>query len=397
MITVEEAQARVIASVSVLPAETVNLTDAAGRVLADSILARRTQPPLAVSAMDGYAVRAEDVVSVPVTLRQVGAVAAGGMYEGIIQPGECTRLFTGAPLPCGADTVVIQEDTSVDGDQITMTASEPLGRHVRKAGLDFADGDARLGAGTYLSPRKLALAAAMNHPWLKVVRRPRVAILATGDEIVFPGEPIGQSQIVASTSTSLAGFVRDHGGEPILLGVAHDTIESLREAAVAARDADVLVTIGGASVGEHDLVQTALKQEGLEVDFWKIAMRPGKPLMVGKLDGTQVLGLPGNPVSSLVCAVLFLRPLLYALQGRAGGIPSPVMMQAGADLPANGVRQDYMRARFDGEGNAVPFSVQDSSMLTALADSDALIIRPPNAPPVAKGGRIPVVPLDGLL
>ena len=397
MITVEEAQARVIASVSVLPAETVNLTDAAGRVLADSILARRTQPPLAVSAMDGYAVRAEDIVSVPVTLRQVGAVAAGGMYEGIIQPGECTRLFTGAPLPCGADTVVIQEDTSVDGDQITMTASEPLGRHVRKAGLDFADGDARLSAGTYLSPRKLALAAAMNHPWLKVIRRPRVAILATGDEIVFPGEPIGQSQIVASTSTSLAGFVRDHGGEPILLGVAHDAIESLREAAVAARDADVLVTIGGASVGEHDLVQAALKHEGLEVDFWKIAMRPGKPLMVGKLAGTQVLGLPGNPVSSLVCAVLFLRPLLYALQGRAGGIPSPVMMQAGADLPANGVRQDYMRARFDGEGNAVPFSVQDSSMLTALADSDALIIRPPNAPPVAKGGRIPVVPLDGLL
>jgi molybdopterin molybdotransferase len=396
MISVEEAQARVCGNVRMLPHETVALTDAAGRVLAEPLIARRSQPPAAVSAMDGYAVRAADLTNVPVTLKMVGAVAAGGHFEGVLQSGECTRIFTGAPLPAGADTIVIQEDTDADGDRITMKEAESLGRHVRKAGLDFAEGDARLAQGTLLSPRMLALAAAMNHPWLKVIRRPRVAILATGDEIVFPGEPMGPSQIVASTSTSLAGFVAANGGEPVLLGVAQDTIESLREAAAAAKDADVLVTIGGASVGEHDLVQTALKQEGLEVDFWKIAMRPGKPLMVGRLGNTQVLGLPGNPVSSLVCAVLFLRPLLYALQGRAGGVPEPVMMPAGGDLGANGIRQDYMRARIR-DGGPVPFSVQDSSMLTALAEADGLIVRPPNAPAVKSGEVVPVLPLDGLL
>lgn len=396
MISVEEAQARVCGTIKTLPHETVGLMDAAGRVLAEPLLARRSQPPAAVSAMDGYAVRAADVATVPVTLRMIGAVPAGGMFEGIVGPGECTRIFTGAPLPAGADTVVIQEDTSADGERITINEEEDAGGNVRAAGLDFGAGDSRLKAGTLLSPRMLALAAAMNHPWLKVIRRPRVAILATGDEIVFPGEPIGPSQIVASTSTSLAGFVAANGGEPVLLGVAQDTVASLREAAAAAKDADVLVTIGGASVGEHDLVQTALKQEGLEVDFWKIAMRPGKPLMVGKLGKSQVLGLPGNPVSSMVCAMLFLRPLLYALQGRAGGVPVPVMMPAGGMLPANGVRQDYMRARFK-DGSPVPFSVQDSSMLTALAEADGLIVRPPNAPATTPGEVVPVLPLDGLL
>ena len=397
MISVEEAQDRVVAGVSTLPAETVGLTDAAGRVLAGPLTARRTQPPFAASAMDGYAVRAADVAKVPVTLTQVGAVAAGGLYEPNLQAGQCVRIFTGAPLPAGADTVVIQEDTEADGDRILIKEAEPKGRHVRAAGLDFGAGDQRLAAGTYLSPRKLALAAAMDYPWLSVIRRPRVAILATGDEIVFPGEPIAPSQIVASTSTALAGFVRANGGEPVLLGVAHDTVESLQAAAAAARDADVLITIGGASVGEHDLVQAALKPEGLHVDFWKIAMRPGKPLMMGTLGNSQVLGLPGNPVSSMVCAVLFLRPLLYALQGRAGGVPRPVNRPAGEALAANGIRQDYMRARLDDRGRAMPFARQDSSMLTALADADALIIRPPEAAAVAENEPVPVLDLDGLL
>jgi molybdopterin molybdotransferase len=397
MISVEEAQARVVADVIPLSHETVGLLDAAGRVLAEPLTARRSQPPAAVSAMDGYAVRAGDVATVPVTLRQVGAVAAGGMYEGTLQQGECVRIFTGAPLPPGADTVVIQEDTEADGDRITMREAEAKGRHVRRAGLDFEAGETRLGSGTVLSPRQLALAAAMNHPWLKVMRRPRVAILATGDEIVFPGEPIGPSQIVASTSTALAGFVEANGGEPVLLGVALDTIEALREAAAAARDADVLVTIGGASVGEHDLVQRALTEEGLSVDFWKIAMRPGKPLMVGRLGKSRVLGLPGNPVSSLVCALLFLRPLLYALQGRGGGVPVPSTLPAGDAIPANGIRQDYMRARTDSSGAVVPLPVQDSSMLTALAEADALIVRPPNKSPAKKGESVPVLMLDGLL
>lgn len=397
MITVEEAQARVIGAASVLPAETVALTDAADRVLAGPITARRTQPPFAASAMDGYAVRGTDVATVPVTLTMVGAVAAGGFYEPNLQAGQCVRIFTGAPLPAGADTVVIQEDTEANGDQITIVEIEPTGGNVRDAGLDFKVGEQRLGAGTYLSPRKLTLAAAMDYPWLKVVRRPRVAILATGDEIVFPGEPIAASQIVASTSTALAGFVRAHGGEPVLLGVAQDTIASLREAVAAARDADVLVTIGGASVGDHDLVQTALTEDGLTVDFWKIAMRPGKPLMVGTLGKSQVLGLPGNPVSSMVCAMLFLRPLLFAFQGRSGGIPTPAMLPAAANLPANGTRQDYMRARLNADGAVVPFAKQDSSMLTALADADALIVRPANAPAVKAGTNVPALLLNGLL
>jgi molybdopterin molybdotransferase len=397
MITVAEAQARVIAATTTLPAETVALTDAAGRVLAGPLTARRTQPPFAASAMDGYAVRGADVATVPVTLTMVGAVAAGGFYEPNLQAGQCVRIFTGAPLPAGADTVVIQEDTEANGDRITIVESEEAGGNVRDAGLDFRTGDQRLTAGTYLSPRQLALAAAMDYPWLKVVRRPRVAILATGDEIVFPGEPIAASQIVASTSTALAGFVRANGGEPVLLGVAQDTIASLREAVAAARDADVLVTIGGASVGDHDLVQKALTEDGLTVDFWKIAMRPGKPLMVGTLGKSQVLGLPGNPVSSMVCAMLFLRPLLYALQGRADGIPAPALLAAAADLPANGTRQDYMRARLNADGAVVPFAKQDSSMLTALAEADALIVRPANAPAIKTGTNVPALLLNGLL
>jgi molybdopterin molybdotransferase len=347
--------------------------------------------------MDGYAVRGADVASVPVRLKMVGAVQAGGFYEPNLQAGQCVRIFTGAPLPAGADTVVIQEDTEANGDQITIVEAEETGGNVRDAGLDFREGERRLAAGTYLSPRQLALAAAMDYPWLKVVRRPRVAILATGDEIVFPGEPIAVSQIVASTSTSLAGFVRANGGEPVVLGVARDTIESLREAVAAARDADILVTIGGASVGDHDLVQTALKEDGLKVDFWKIAMRPGKPLMVGKLGHSHVLGLPGNPVSSMVCAMLFLRPLLYAMQGRADGIPAPTMVETAADLPANGIRQDYMRARLNANGQVVPFAKQDSSMLTALAEARALIVRHENASAVKKGTLVPALLLDGLL
>ncbi len=397
MISVAEAQARVVAGASTLPAETVGLMDAAGRVLAGPLVARRTQPPFAASAMDGYAVRGADVASVPVRLKMVGAVQAGGFYEPNLQAGQCVRIFTGAPLPAGADTVVIQEDTEANGDQITIVEAEETGGNVRDAGLDFREGERRLAAGTYLSPRQLALAAAMDYPWLKVVRRPRVAILATGDEIVFPGEPIAVSQIVASTSTSLAGFVRANGGEPLVLGVARDTIESLREAVAAARDADILVTIGGASVGDHDLVQTALKEDGLQVDFWKIAMRPGKPLMVGKLGHSHVLGLPGNPVSSMVCAMLFLRPLLYAMQGRADGIPAPTMVETAADLPANGIRQDYMRARLNANGQVVPFAKQDSSMLTALAEARALIVRHENAPAVKKGTLVPALLLDGLL
>ncbi len=343
MISVEEALTRILENFAPLPAETVGIGEAFGRVLAVSVKARVTQPPNAVSAMDGYAVRAADVAQVPTTLRVTGAVPAGALFEGRVGEGEAVRIFTGAPLPAGADAIVIQEDTEPAGDQVTVKESSPRGHYVRPAGLDFAKGDTGPQAGRQLTARDIGLAAAMNHPWLQVHRRPRVAILATGDEVVMPGDPLGPSQIVSSNGLSLAAFVRACGGDPIQLGIAPDRRERLAELAAGARGADLLLTAGGASVGEHDLVQAALEDQGLKLDFWKIAMRPGKPLMFGRLGETPMLGLPGNPVSALVCALLFARPALNRLRGL--DVPAHPMapMILGADLPQNDRRQDYLR------------------------------------------------------
>ena len=315
MISVEEALTRILEHFQPLPAETVGIGEAFGRVLATGVNARVTQPPNAVSAMDGYAVRAADVTSIPVALTVTGAVPAGALFEGRVGPGEAVRIFTGAPLPDGADAIVIQEDTEAAGDQVTVKESSPAGHYVRPAGLDFAEGDAGPQAGRHLTARDVGLIAAMNHPWVQVHRRPRVAILATGDEVVMPGDPLGPSQIISSNGLSLAAFVRACGGDPIQLGIAPDRSERLAELAAGARGADLLLTAGGASVGEHDLVQSALEGQGLKLDFWKIAMRPGKPLMFGHLGETPMLGLPGNPVSALVCALLFARPALNRLRG----------------------------------------------------------------------------------
>ncbi|MBO6716600.1 MAG: molybdopterin molybdotransferase MoeA [Rhizobiaceae bacterium] len=386
LLPVDDALARLLAGAETLPAEHAALHDAAWRVLAQPIAALRTQPPFDASAMDGYAVRAADIAALPASLSVIGEAPAGRSFGGSVGPGEAVRIFTGAPVPEGADTILLQEDArrSDDGKTVEALESTAKGRHVRKAGLDFRDGDALLPAGRVLDPAALSLAAAANHATLPVVARPRVAILATGDELLPPGSDPGPDQIIASNGYGVAALVRADGGEPLDLGIAPDRAEAIAAAVERARQAGahVIVTLGGASVGDHDLVHEVLTSLGMTLDFWKIAMRPGKPLMVGKLDGVHVLGLPGNPVSSLVCAHLFLRPLLAKLGGRefAPDIRDAVLGEA---MKANDHRRDYVRARVEDRGGKMvttPFPTQDSSMLRTLAEANCLIVREANAP-----------------
>lgn len=399
MISVEEARARILANLTPLPAEQIALPQALGRVLAEDLSSRRTQPPSDVSAMDGYAVRADDAAQPGASLRVVAEIPAGAAYEQPLGPGECARIFTGAPLPAGADSIIIQEDAerSADGATVRFSEAATAGKWVRKAGLDFAEGDLLLRAGRRLTARDVGIAAAMNRPWLTVVRKPRVAILATGDEIAMPGDPVGPNQIVSSNGPALAAAVAAAGCEPMLLGVAADDRESLTRLAAGAAGADLLITTGGASVGEHDLVADALGAQGLEMDFWRIAMRPGKPLMFGRLKGTPMIGLPGNPVSTLVCFLVFVRPALMALAGDAAGADDPKTQRAalGAPLPENDRRQDYLRARFetdaDGAPVVAPFPKQDSSMLSRLAAAQCLIVRAPRAPAAESGEAVDII------
>jgi molybdopterin molybdotransferase len=399
MISVEEALARLLAPLAALPAEQISIAEAVGRVLAEDLAARRTQPPFAVSAMDGYAVRAEDVARVPARLRIVAEIPAGAGYDGTLGPGEAARIFTGAPIPAGADAIVIQEDTVRDGDRVEVKEGAPKGRYVRRAGLDFAEGEVLLRAGKRLSPRDIGLAAAMNRPWLFVYRRPRVGILSTGDEIVMPGDPIGPHQIVSSNALSLAAFVTACGGIPIQVGNAPDDPDALRHIAAAAQGMDLFVTTGGVSVGEHDLVRDVLSEEGLAIDFWQIAMRPGKPLMVGRYRGTPMLGLPGNPVSTLVCSLLFVKPALDRLSGLPDEAAPATTARLAVPLKQNDRRQDYLRARLtrapDGMLEVTPFEVQDSSMMRPLAASDCLVMRPPHAPALTAGAEVPIIPFPG--
>ena len=401
MISVAEARDRILAALSVLPAEQVGVAEAWGRVLAEDVTARVTQPPLAVSAMDGWAVRAADVATVPARLAVVGEIPAGARADRPVGPGETMRIFTGAPLPDGADAIVIQEDADRDGERVTVREGAAVGRYVRRAGLDFATGDTPFRAGRVLSARDAGLVAAMNVPWLQVRRRPRVAILATGDEIVLPGEATGPTRIVSSNSFALAALVRASGGEPVVLGIARDDAASLRAMAAGARGADLLVTTGGASVGDHDLVKSVLGDAGLALDFWQIAMRPGKPLMFGRFGEVPMLGLPGNPVSSMVCAVLFLRPALEALLGVERPASPQETALLGRDLPENDRREDYLRATLSwngtGETVATPYPTQDSSMFSRLALADCLVVRDPLAPALKAGARVPILRLGGAL
>ena len=395
LLPVDEARARIMAAFEPLPAEQVSVADALGRVLAEDVRARVTQPPVAVSAMDGYAVRAADVTAPPATLTVIGEAPAGGACARTVGAGQAVRIFTGGPLPDGADAIVIQEDTEAGDGVVTVEAAVAEGNHIRPAGLDFTAGEVGLAAGRRVTARDVGLAAAMNVPWLAVRRRPRVALLATGDEIVRPGDPIGPNQIVSSNTLALAALVKEAGGDATDLGIARDNEDSLRRMAAGAERADVLVTSGGASVGDHDLVQEVLGKEGLELDFWRIAMRPGKPLLFGRIRGTPLIGVPGNPVSSLVCGLLFLKPAIDVMLGLAAtGTPAETAV-LGRDLAGNDQRQDYLRARLerrdDGELVATPFDKQDSSMLSSLVAAGCLVVRAPHAPPARAGQRVEIV------
>ena len=398
VISVSEAKQKILQSLDPMGVETVALSNALGRVLASDVNARVTQPPVAVSAMDGYAVRAQDVAKTPTILRQVGEAPAGGAYRGTLGIGQAVRIFTGGPIPTGADTVVIQENVETDGIKITVNEGAPIGEFVRPAGLDFKVGEIGLAAGHMLGARDVALAASMNYPWLQVHRQPRVAVLATGDELVMPGEPIGPNQIVSSNNVGLCAFIESSGAVALDLGIALDNENSLRSLASGAKGADMLVTIGGASVGDHDLVRSVLGDVGLDVDFWRIAMRPGKPLMFGRLGETAMLGLPGNPVSALVCSVIFLRPALRKMLGMGESTTLYDKAVLGCDLSSNDQREDYLRATLTRDDSgypiATPFEVQDSSMLSRLTRADCLIIRSPHAPAAPKGTQVDIIHMD---
>lgn len=398
MLSVAEAQAKVLDGLKRLGQEQVSLAAATGRVLAADVASNRTQPPFDVSAMDGYAVRAQDVANLPATLKVIGAVAAGATFDRSVGKGEAVRIFTGAPVPKCANTIVIQENTKAQGDDVQVVdGAAPAGRHIRRAGLDFKKGDKILKAGRLLTARDVSLAAAMNHAALPCARQPRVAILATGDELVAPGGDPGPAQIIASSSAGLGANVIAWGGATRDLGIARDRIDDIRFKAAGSDGADLFVTLGGASVGDHDLVQKALAPE-LKVSFWKIAMRPGKPLIFGKYRSMPFLGLPGNPVSAFVCAQLFLKPMIAKLLGQADGAHAPVTARLAGTLPANDQRQDYvrcgLRTESDGTLSAEPFPVQDSSMLRLLAHADGLIVRPPHDPARADGEAVAVLRLD---
>ncbi|MBW7966459.1 gephyrin-like molybdotransferase Glp [Bradyrhizobium sp. BR 10261] len=391
LMPVSDALAAVLAGAEPLAEEMIALDQAFHRVLARDVSARRTQPPEAMSAMDGYAVRAADAAKVDAQLTVVGEVAAGRPFAGTVGAGEAVRIFTGGVVPAGADAVVIQEDTIADGKRITIKEAAVAGRHIRPAGIDFREGDVLLRKGARLTDRDLALAAGMNHPQLSVHRRPKVAILATGDELVMPGSTPGPGQIVYSNGYALHALARSEGADTIDLGVAADTLAATTSGIRRAREsgADILITTGGASVGDHDLVQQALRHEGISMAFWKIAMRPGKPMMNGQLGPMRVIGLPGNPVSSYVCGFLFLVPLIRALSGRSMIHHRRERAVLGRDLGANDQREDYLRARLetrdDGTLVALPVNHQDSSLLANLAAAQALLVRAPFAAKAASG------------
>ena len=400
LLSVAGALEQVLAQAEPLPADEVPLAEADGLVLAYDLKARRTQPPADVSAMDGYAVRAADVANAPVRLKIIGEVAAGRPFAQALGPGEAARIFTGGVLPEAADTVVIQEQTARDGNIVEVQKSTKLGRNVRPQGLDFRAGDRLLAKGHRLTPRDLQLAAGMNHPFLPVHRRPKLALFATGDELVPPGREPGPGQIVYSNGFALAALARAEGATVLDLGVVGDKLDDTIARVRRARDlgADILVTTGGASVGEYDLVQKAFVAEGMALSFWKIAMRPGRPLMHGKLGAMHVLGLPGNPVSSYVCAFLFLVPLIRRLSGRSDLVRATEAAVLGCDLAENDERADYLRATLANGPNgpvATPFPTQDSSMMAPLAKSDCLVIREPHEPAAQAGSPCTIIRLDG--
>lgn len=399
LLPVAEARARILAALTPTAPETVALPEAVRRVLARPVVARLTQPPADVSAMDGYALRAADGTE-GATLAVIGAAPAGRPFDGMIGPGQAVRIFTGGFIPAGADAILLQEDATAADGSVRVNEAVIAGRHIRRRGLDFAEGDTILPAPRRLTPRDIGLAAAANTPWLAVHRRPRIGILATGDEIALPGDPIPPGGIVSSNAHALAAMARIAGADPVVLPIAPDDRNAIAEVAATAHAFDLLVTTGGASVGEHDLIQSALGEQGFELGFWKIAMRPGKPLIWGRLGRTPVLGLPGNPVSALVCSVLFLLPAIDVLSGLPGMAPPTRRAVTTEALKQNDRRADYLRAtvEFDAKGilHVTPARLQDSSMLATLARADALVMRAPHAEAVPAGSDVEVILLSEL-
>jgi molybdopterin molybdotransferase len=397
LLPVSEALTRILDGVKPLATEKVPLALARGCVLATTVKAKRAQPPFAVSAMDGYAVRHADVASSPVHLKLVGTSAAGHGYRGRVTVGTAVRILTGAPLPAGADTVIIQENTERAGDQLRVLESAAPGKNIRRAGLDFIVGDVLVTAGQTLAPRDIGLLAAGNAAWVVVRRKPKIVLFTTGDELVLPGQRPRKDQIVSSNSHALAAMAQQFGAEVVNLGIVKDSLKATIAAVRKGLGADVLLTTGGASVGDHDYVQAAFKACGVKIDFWKIALRPGKPFMYGRKRRTHVLGLPGNPVSALVTARIFLKPLLQAFAGLPVFEHLHTAVLSG-ELPLNDNRQDYMRATLsleaDGRRIVTPFSLQDSSMQRSLQSSQALIVREPFAPAAMSGELVSVILLD---
>ncbi len=398
LLSVDDALERLLADVAPLDAEMVPLVDADGRTLAADLVARHAHPAFDASAMDGYAVRAADVSRLPAPLAVIGEAAAGQAFEGPIGPGEAVRIFTGAMVPAGADLIAIQEDTTRSGATVEVQTLESGTTYIRRQGSDFNAGDRLLTAGSRLSARTLMLAAAMGHGSVPVVRRPRVALVATGDELVLPGEQRGRDQTICSNPFGISPLVRSAGGSPLFRGIARDDRDALRrELEAALAGSDVVVTIGGASVGDHDLVGPVLSDMGATIDFWKVAMRPGKPLMLARLGEARILGLPGNPVSALVCSRVFLMPLIARLAGRPGSEMAAHPALLTRSLEANGPRLHYMRATLERDGGTfqvTPAASQDSALIRTLATANAFIVRHPGAEAAEAGSAVDVLPID---
>lgn len=392
MISVSEALEKIFALASKLETETVPLAQASGRVLAKDVFARIAQPPFSSSAMDGYAVINAEAQP-GMSLKVIGESAAGERFDGKLKSGQAIRIFTGAPVPEGADCILIQEDTVRDGDVITVQENREASLFIRPAGGDFKEGDV-VTAPRKLSASDIALLASMNIPEVSVTRKPIISLIPNGNELVMPGENPGQDQIISSNNFGLKALLELHGAKVRMLPIAKDTVESIKQAMDLSAGSDLVVTIGGASVGDHDLVHKVATERGMDLDFYKVAMQPGKPLMAGKMDGIPLVGLPGNPVSSMVCGHIFLRPMLNVMLGFSA---SPLVRETGIltkDIGQNGWREHYMRAAVEGSstGNQItPFDRQDSSLLTILGQSNALLVRPPNGEPLNKGASVEFV------
>lgn len=389
LLAVDDARARMLAEIAPLAAETIPLRAAIGRVLAEDVAAIRDQPPFPASAMDGWAVRSTDT---PGSLAIIGESAAGHGYEGALEPGQAVRIFTGAAVPAGADSIVIQEDATRDGGQVTVPAS-PTGANLRPAGGDFRAGQPLLAAGTRIDPWRLSLAASAGRAEVHVHARPRVVIVSTGEEIVEAPAAPGPYQIYDSGAPALAAMVEGWGAAASKLKPVRDELDAVIEALRTA-DADLVVTVGGASVGDHDLVRAAAEALGLSLKVASIAIRPGKPTFFGVLgDGRRLLGLPGNPASAFVCAELFLRPIVSKMQGGPENLPTTSAKLA-QPIAANGPREHWMRAKLTHEAGATfaePYRDQDSSLVTVFAQADALLRRPPNAPAMEAGELVEVL------